>query len=127
MNNRGFTIIESLVSIILLSITLAGGIQLYFMADQLAGLTFHKKFATNVINSEMEILRNTPYANIVNNTTSIMVGGLSAQTNTSVVDVDAAGAPNPPFAFKKVDIQVLWNEPGEGAARSYTITTYIAP
>ena len=127
-NKNGFTLIEALISVIILSVTLAAGIQLLFNASKITGLVTHKKIAMELINTELELLRVALYSNIINNTTSIAVGGLSGQTITTVVDVDANGNPNPPFAFKQVDIQVLWGEAGENpTTRSYDITTYIAP
>jgi len=134
MNSRGFTLIESLISILLLSICLAGGIKLYFYADQLSALSIHKRVANEMINSRIEDLRNSSYNSITTtgtavSITTINVGGLSANEFVTVRLVDQTGQPITPYAFKEVTVRVNWSESEDPNLnqRDYEVVTYIAP
>ena len=136
MNKKAFTLIESLVSVIILSICMAGGIHLYNYADNMTSLAIHKKVANEVINSSMEDLKSSDYFTITgtnNNTfvtTIINVGGLSATESINVVPVDDAGMPVAPGSesFKEITISFVWSEADDVTddQRSHQIVTYIA-
>ena len=57
MNKRGFTIIESLISILLLTIIVAAGMVIYFNANAFLSSAMRKKISTELASSEVEILK----------------------------------------------------------------------
>ena len=56
-NNSGFTIIETLISIILLVIIMTGGTAMTFNTDRLLGWVKHKRLATELVNSKLEEIK----------------------------------------------------------------------
>ena len=56
-NQRGSTLIEILVSMIIMAITLLGGLALYFNASEIQKMAIHKKMATEVASTKMEKYR----------------------------------------------------------------------
>lgn len=53
----GFTIVETLVAILIFSITLMGSIAIYFNTAQLRSMAVHKRAATEIANAKMEEIR----------------------------------------------------------------------
>jgi len=126
--NNGFTLIETLISVILLAITLAGGMALYFNADELLSLVVHKKMATQMAITKMESLRSDgfdnlpPQGSVVDS--SISVGGLkNAQQTVTITDIVDSGN----ILYKKVKVEVSWNEAGGNFPKTVELTTHIAP
>jgi len=109
---RGFTLIESLISLILLSIVLTGGMQFYFNSQKLVSLASHKRLALHIANARLEEMRKNGYGALPNpapgpgvvTTTTITVGGLTASRVETVVDVDANG--DSVTDYKSVDVEV---------------------
>src|SRR3989338_7782830 len=99
-NNRGFGLIETLISILLLSIVLVGGMSFYFNGDEFMALTTHKNIAAEIASSHIESLRRNGYSALpVSGTpvvdSTIKVGGLSATQTTTVTDQDLPVGGNP--------------------------------
>ncbi|MBZ0167340.1 MAG: prepilin-type N-terminal cleavage/methylation domain-containing protein [Candidatus Omnitrophica bacterium] len=120
-NQLGFTLIEIMVSILLLAITLTGGMVLYHNAEQIMALMVHKKVAMELADEKMEEVRNTKYVLLtVGEATesSLAITGLPASRKTVVSE--------PASNLKEVRVEVNWNEAGAGAAKSVELVSYVA-
>src|SRR6185503_3413373 len=92
----GFTIIESLISLILLAIVITGGMQFYFNAQKIVSLASHKKIAIQIANTRLEEIRRNGYGSLEEPATgvpqacptAVTVGGLSATCTEATVAVD---------------------------------------
>ena len=131
-NNQGFTLIETLISILLLSIILFAGMAFYFNGDEFMTKAMHRKMAQEMANSKMEDLKRAGYANLPASGTSVVdatvkVGGLSATRTTTVTNKDDPSGGNP-IDYKEVKVRVDWNEAGKVTAspQSFSITTFMA-
>ena len=58
---KGTTLIEVLVSMIIVAITAMGGIALYFNSAELKSMSVHKKMAIEIASSQMEEFRDMAY------------------------------------------------------------------
>ena len=117
---KGFTIIECLISILLLAIVMVGGMAFYFdSTGHLAGAT-HKRIAAELANAKLEELKNIGYGNLTNGETSTslnITAGINGLQNVTIVGT----------AYKEVSVQMFWNEPNKAGTQNVTISTYIAP
>jgi len=129
LTNKGFTLIESWVSMLLLAIILVGGIALYVNSQELMTLAMHNRIASQMANKEMEDLKNTPYANLVAGTTSsnIVVGSLNASTADGLGRWITVYDPVGPNNYKEVEVRIAWREANKTNDREINLTTYIAP
>ena len=131
MNNKGFTLIETLISILLLAIVLAGGLSLYFNGNEMVTLSTHKKMALEIANSKMEDLKAGGYVNLPSagaaTTTSIQVGSLNALQSVTVTNMDEAGVGGA-VDYKQVDVNIDWSEGGKfKAGQQVKLSTYLSP
>jgi prepilin-type N-terminal cleavage/methylation domain-containing protein len=62
MNKKGLTIIECLLSIIILAIMLTAGMAFYFNAQASMRWSIHKRIAIEMASAEMESIKNSSYA-----------------------------------------------------------------
>jgi len=125
----GSTLIEILVSMVIMAISVLGGIALYFNASELQKMAMHKKMATELANSRMEELRTMSCATITGlstNWTDLQIGGLLLE------GADSKGIKmEPPVdqgSYCEVELQIKWNEVGQ-INRDFVINlaTYVAP
>ena len=130
-NNKGFGLIETLISILLLSIVLTGGMAFYFNGNEFMGLAKHKKMALEIANSKLEDLKNFGYGSLPPAgtlvVTNIAVGGLSAVQTTTVTNQDDPVGGNP-VDYKEVRVRVDWTEAGKiTAPQQIDLTTFMSP
>jgi len=129
INAKGFTLIESLISIIILAIILIGGMTFYFNSDRVLTLSSHKKLAIELAHDELEELKTGPYAAVVSSgPTIISVGNLGNQTIEVIVDFedDPIGGVTAED-YKNVEVKVTWSEAGQTGSREISMSTFIAP
>lgn len=121
-NNSGFTLLEIIISILLLAITLAGGMALYFNANKIMALMVHKKAAMELADKKMEDLRDASYSSLVEgetNESGLKVAGLNASRSVTVA--------KPNSNYKQVTIEVNWKEANETADKSVKLVSYVSP
>ncbi|MGE0269535.1 MAG: prepilin-type N-terminal cleavage/methylation domain-containing protein [Candidatus Omnitrophota bacterium] len=120
MNNKsGFTLLEIIISILLLAITLAGGMALYFNANKIMALMVHKKAAMELADKKMEDLRDRSYVNVVDEQDfALKVAGLNATRTVSVSE--------PNSSYKQVVIEVNWKE-ADKSDKTVKLVSYVAP
>jgi prepilin-type N-terminal cleavage/methylation domain-containing protein len=120
---KGFTLIECLVAVLLLLVSFAGGIAMYFHADRLVGLVVHKHIALALANWKMEELKGGDYPPLssVETDLEIVEGGLQADRVVSVG--------NEINGYREVSVNVTWTEPSEEGStnRMVSAMTYLAP
>ena len=128
VNKSGLTLVEVLISILILSILLAGGLSFYFNSSEFMGLAMHKKMALELANEKMEeckrVITLTALDAMDNNPNpgpeTINVGGLSA---TRTVDVSDPG--NGEVGYRLVNVNVIWTEAGKSSSKNVQMVTYI--
>jgi len=131
---NGSTLIEILVSMIIMAITLLGGIALYFNASEIQKMAVHKKMATELANSRMEELRSMSCAAITalnHNWADLQVGGLllaGADSKGIKVLLPINRSPAGKSNYCEVEVQIKWNEAGQ-IKRDFDINlaSYVAP
>ena len=130
---KGFTIIECLISVILLAITMVGSMAFYFYSTgHLAGAT-HKRIAAELANAKMEELKNTDYDDITNDTQNITISAtpgipMSGINGTENVTVNPGGGHFGGPEYKEVHVEIAWSEPTKsGLQQKVTLSTNIAP
>jgi len=123
---RGFTMIENLISVLLLGVTLCAGMMLYYNGDEIVALATHKKFVTETINSKMEDIRASGYDSIEDpgyvDVDYFTIGGLQVQQIMTV-----SNPPDGATDYKQIDIQASWTEAGSSSTRTITLTSLVAP
>jgi prepilin-type N-terminal cleavage/methylation domain-containing protein len=112
-NNKGFTLPEILVTIVILSIgvcALAG-----MQVANIKGTSFSKdaSIATGLAQARLEALKNTTFDSIVSNTTGVTQSGMNVAWS-----VTTSGAT--PNRYHDVSVTVAW---GEGSITCCTIIT----
>jgi len=127
VQKSGFTLIENMISMMLLTIVLTAGLTLFHNANQFTRLVVHKKIATELVNSKIEALKSDGYGSLpsVPEILTLAIGGLSAQQTTTITNIDEPvdGTTD----YKQIKVEVVWNEAGKNTARKIESTTYIAP
>ncbi|MFH1838170.1 MAG: prepilin-type N-terminal cleavage/methylation domain-containing protein [Candidatus Kuenenbacteria bacterium] len=123
--NRGFSLVELLVTIGILVIIMLGIYGMFSMAHKTLGSSNAKIIATQLANQQMEIIRNLPYAKIgttegwphgeILSSQKITKNGIefTIQTTPTYIDDSFDGlAPNDttPSDYKKVEVKISWNK-----------------
>lgn len=132
-NSQGLTLVEVLISLLLLSIVLTGGLAFYFNSSEVMGLVTHKKFAAELASSILEGLKKDGYASLpaagpgtptaltATDDPEGIIRNLSATKTVSVTDIGF------PVQYKEVGVRIRWTEAGETNPREARHVTYMAP
>ena len=126
---KGFTIIECLISILLLAIVMVGGMAFYFNSTGHLTAATHRRIAAELANARLEAIKNNGYAvlppqplgpplGIWLGPTDITIGGLTGQQEVYVFDVEN---------YKEVRVRIYWNEANAVGLQEVILDTYIAP
>src|SRR3989338_7323306 len=123
---KGFTLIESLISILLLVVVLTAGLSFFFNGDEFLTLASHKRMATEIANSTMEDLKaglSVPSASdvVIGSLQANVSDGLGMTVTTQNVDVD-----NPIDGTddcKQHTVVVEWREAGKTDKRKVELVT----
>jgi prepilin-type N-terminal cleavage/methylation domain-containing protein len=113
----GFTVVEVLVAIIVLSITLMA------LGPIMAGISRGNRYGQHVtaasarVQEKIEELKSRPYAKVTDGSDTLTSPGMTR--TWKVVSEPVAGA------LKEVDVSVSWKEPGN-KTRTVSVKTYIA-
>jgi prepilin-type N-terminal cleavage/methylation domain-containing protein len=121
MKQRAFTLIEVLVSIVILAVALTGSMSIYFYLNSIAGRAINERKAVQMADSKMEELKGVSYAALTNSTTSISVGALSFQQTVTVTDLADT------FASKQVRVLITWHEPDRTGDEAVDLVTVRQP
>ena len=136
-SSQGLTLMETLVSILILFISMTAGMSFYFNARSILTKAMHKKMALEMASQKMEELRNQGYSllpaataafqDAVPNTVTFQ-NSSSNFTAGMKYRITGSGATD----NKMVEIQVNWSEAGAGPGTSsvpmdITLATQMAP
>ena len=126
-NEKGISLVEVLISVLLLTIILAAGQNFYFNASAIMAQAMHKKIAMEMANQQMETNRVNGYASLPNpatgnweNPVAVSFADFTANARRRVTDLGT-----PPQ--KKVEIEVKWLESGKQDQRVINLATYVSP
>ena len=131
-NQRGSTLIEILVSMIIMTITLLGGIALYFNASEIQKMAIHKKMATELASTKMEKYRDKTCESIdislgTDNDVwkDYSIGGLNLMGSDGK-GIKVRFTDQTDYCW--VEVSIKWNEVGQ-INRDFVINlaTYVAP
>lgn len=101
-DNQGTTLIETLVSLVIIVIIAIGGMALYYNTSEIKAMSQHKKIAVELANNRMEEYRTESCAGLSNGPVdpySKLVGGLSFVLDGAVDTSEC-----------RVSVNVAWNE-----------------
>jgi prepilin-type N-terminal cleavage/methylation domain-containing protein len=133
---RGLTLIECLISLLLLTILLVGGMAFYFYAHQSLRWSINKEIATGIANCEMEDIKNSGYNNLPNPAlnsclddpnrakNNVIVGNLPA---TAQERVSVCGRNDGTMDYKEVQVSITWQQPNKTSPETVSLVTDIAP
>ncbi|MBN1869046.1 MAG: hypothetical protein JW847_00500 [Candidatus Omnitrophica bacterium] len=136
LSSGGFTVIETIIAILVFAIALLGGIAVYFNAARISTMAVHKKIATEVVNARMEELRGMDYAAFSSTyppgfyddtpaSPTLTLKGIPA-TRSITVTYDTSKCPVSVHSLVKVS--VTWTEANQASARPpVSLETCFAP
>ena len=138
LSSGGFTIVETLIAILIFAITLMGSIAVYFNTSKLSAMATHKKVASEIASAKMEEIRAmdaTEYATNYNlasppgpedfSETGPAIVGQTASNIT--VRVSDNGTFCPQSGYQKVKVIVSWQEAFQGFPREVQVASCIKP
>jgi len=128
MNIDGFSLVEAMIAMFLISVAVTGGMTFYLQSQEVQARVVHKKIVTELANNKLEELKKAGFNNLPDPATpeilTVNIGGLSAQQTVTVTNVPPYGTTD----YKQVEVVVNWTEPTEGGkAMVFNAVTYIAP
>lgn len=85
---RGYTLIEAIMSLVLLSITALSVSAVFTMGLEVQQAQSDSIEASSLLRSQMEFLLSVPFANIASGTAAKTVGGISKTITWTVTDTD---------------------------------------
>lgn len=134
-SNKGFSLIESLIAIIILGIIMAGSMSFFGYSNAIYYRGLHTQIATWLADSQMEQIKNVGCGKTAQNTgSSVTIGNLKGtlkitwpnpptQDPCLVASTTKVCSSQPPTA---VGICVSWTEPGSTANSSNVgLVTYV--
>lgn len=128
LNAKGLTLIECIISILILSIMLAGGLVIYPNANTIMSLAMHKKIALEIAVQEMEKIKNAGYADLLNPPPPPFdktFGLVTTQPFTAQIHKTITDLPTAPD-MKKVELEVSWTEDNHDSSRNIKLETYMS-
>jgi len=118
---KGLTIIECLISIIILAIILTAGMAFYFNAQASMRWSINKRIAVEIAGAELESIKNRDYANITPGVWSPVDMSTDTFNGTKNVEVSDIGD------YKQIHVVVGWQDEVKKGNSSVSLYTYIAP
>lgn len=117
---EGFTLIEALVAMLILSVILLGALQGLIVSYRTSSTNTLRNEAVNIAEETANTLRNTPYTNLVNGTTvnvvTRQIANASAPFTVTQVVADSVAS-----VAKSIQITISWNHQGQAITHTATI------
>ncbi|HBG81741.1 TPA: hypothetical protein DDW69_02755 [candidate division CPR2 bacterium] len=124
--DKGFTIIELLVAVVMVSLIAVSIVPLYINSIKATRSSANKAKATNIAAAKIEELRNREFTALVNNETFSVIE-LGGNGTIMVEDQNwdgVGGITTAEQELKKITVRVSWSE--SGRALEISLPTYIA-
>lgn len=117
---EGFTLIEALVAMLILSVILLGALQGLIVSYRTSSTNTLRNEAVSIAEETANVLRNTPYTNLVNGTTvnvvTRQISNASAPFTVTQVVADSVAS-----VAKSIQITISWNYQGQAITHTATI------
>jgi hypothetical protein len=136
-NKKGLTIVECLLSIIILAVMLTAGMAFYYNAQAAMYGSIHKRIALEMASAELENIKNMPYASLpdyntltqwLNESKNITEGIFATLNGNQIVSIESLSG------YKHVQVEINWKDAGKSVVpgispdtSSVSLDTYIAP
>lgn len=120
MSKKGFTLVEVLVAIFVLTIGIASLIASFNASSKQIRSSNNIFLASRLAQDKIEELKNVPYVNLTNKTVSenTLVGCYAATRIYTITTIDTPALD----AFKKIEVNISWSESGRPFQRN--LVTY---
>jgi type IV pilus assembly protein PilV len=102
-NNRGFTLVEILVAVLILAVGVCGIAALQIRNVRTTGFNKDASIATGLVQKKLEDLKNAPFDSVVSNTTGVADSGMTVTWSVATTGT----APN---RYKDVGVNVAWGQ-----------------
>ncbi len=133
--DQGFSITESLVAILILAITLTGGLSFFFNANDLYYRRLHARIAVSLAEEKMEQCRSVPAAGLPTTSVGIcaletnfplgsVISGLKA---TRTVTITGTTLRNINVIIRWCEAEDICDEAQPSSYKSVALETYIGP
>jgi len=125
------TLIEVLVSVVMLTIVILGGLQFYVAGSARVDRGVHQRAAFGLAHARLEDVIRAPYDSVTSlSEIDLSLGDIVCTRTTAVTYVDdpqdgTGAADTDSNDYKQVVVTVSWAE--GGSSRSFTMDTMIAP
>jgi type II secretion system protein I len=126
INNKGFTILEILVTVVILAVAVTALASMQVSNVKTTGFSKNATIATAVAQMQLEQLKNSNFDTIVTNTAGVTVQGMKVTWDVQSFDTGVNAAPN---RYKEVEVKVEWvigREQGQdkkAEIKCYTVIT----
>jgi len=112
LNNQrsGFSLVESLVAIVIFFIGITGGLFYYFYSQTSIALELNRRNAAEICQARIEFLRTIPY-NLLdeyNEEVQVNINEITGIRKTIIEDIDEDE--DGTIDYKKITVRVEWNE-----------------
>ena len=120
---RGFTLIETLIAIVVISTSLIGNLMMLTRGTALGTQGYELMIAQGALQEQIERIRglNVAQVNALHNTNFTVAALANSQGTISVSDALAAGTPNG-GQLRRVTVQLEWDEAGGRTVTQETAT-----
>ncbi len=126
IHNKGFTLVECLISMLIMTILLAGGMSFYFYANEQNTLAAHKELMLALANSKMEEWKSTDYNTLRNHAlvenTIPVTGGLIATVKSQFTNLER---PSDHKEYIEVLVTLTWKEANKASEEEIALTTQV--
>ncbi|MGC8976550.1 MAG: type IV pilus modification PilV family protein [Candidatus Ratteibacteria bacterium] len=111
--NNGFSLIEIIVSVLIFTIGILGGLAYFFYSQTNLNLERHRRTAIELAQSRIEFLKTVSYSNLNNyneNGTNITIDEISGKRMTIIEDIDDPDDVDTNPDYKKITVKITWYE-----------------
>ncbi|MCM8804802.1 MAG: prepilin-type N-terminal cleavage/methylation domain-containing protein [Candidatus Omnitrophica bacterium] len=126
--NKGFSLIEVIISILIIIIGIFGTLSYFFYSQTNLNLERHRRTALQIAQSRIEFLRTVSYNNLMNyveNGTNVNIDEIQGKRVTIIEDVNDPEDPDPSIDYKRITVKVMWFENKRN--NEVSLKTIIAP
>lgn len=111
--NKGYSIVEVLVAILILIIGILGILSYFFFSQTNLNLERHRRTALQIAQSRIEYLRTVSYNNLmdyIENGTNVNIDEIVGKRITIIEDVNDPEDGDILSDYKKITVKVVWFE-----------------
>ena len=113
MKNKGFSLVEIIVSTLIFIIGIFGTLAYFFYSQTNLNVERHRRTATEIAQSRIEFLKTVAYSNLNNyneNGTTINIDEIQGKRITIIEDINDPDDIDSNPDYKKITVKVVWFE-----------------